>query len=155
MAAVTEPGGGSKLGSKLRDLLTQMQSGQGRKPAGCLPQACCCVLDCPQIRSSPERKNLGQRRSEQSWRTGNGAGWDFPCLLVPSALSREAWISEEVQSLCLSGHWAAEVPAHQGLTIQAVRSHLMTADHPGSQSAVRPCSRSCWRPGAPQRRDHI
>lgn len=38
-----------------------------------------------------------------------------------------------------SGHWAAEVSAHQDLTIQAggqaVRSHLMTADHPGSQSA--------------------
>lgn len=75
---------GSELGCKLR-LLTQIQRGQGRKSAGRLLRARCCALARPQIRSSPERKSLGQGRAVRMWRTGNGASWGFPSPPMPAA----------------------------------------------------------------------
>ena len=78
MVKVTKLGRGSELGSKLRpsdsnpEWLRQ-EIGRTAPPD---------LLLCPGLSSdkgSPERKNLGQGRSARVWRTGNGAGWDFPC----------------------------------------------------------------------------
>lgn len=83
-AKVNTLGRGSELGSKLRPSDSNPEWAR-QEMDRMAPPGCCCALDRPQIRSSLERKNLGQRRAVRMWRTGNGASWDFPCLPVQAA----------------------------------------------------------------------
>lgn len=125
-AEVTQLGRGSELGSKLRP--SDSNPEWPRQEIGCTAPPGLLLCTGPSSDKEPsERKNLGQRRSSRMWRTGNGAAWGFPCLLVQEATATQqkgiwgqrAWISGATQPPHQARRWAAKVPALQDFTVQA------------------------------------